>query len=107
MELNERDLYFASKSIMALRPSLEEGWPHQYIFPILTFSDTDLENTVKIFESRFNLTTGQLELLKFIQQVHRIHTREMNYSELWHNNGALEGPLFVFIYMNDYEKHTN
>lgn len=107
MELNERDLYFASKSIMALRPSLEEGWPHQYIFPILTFSETDLENTVKIFESRFNLTTGQLELLKFIQQVHRIHTRAMNYSELWHNNGALEGPLFVFIYMNDYENHTN
>lgn len=107
MELNERDLYFASKSIMALRPSIEEGWPHQYIFPILTFSEQDMKNAVLIFAKRFNLTPGQLELLRFIQHVHRFHTRVMNYSKLWQNHGSLEGPLFVFIYMDDYEDQTN
>jgi hypothetical protein len=107
MELNERDLYFASKSIMALRPSIEEGWPHPYIFPILTFSEQDMKNAISIFAKRFNLTHGQLELLRFIQHVHRFHTRVMNYSKLWQNHGSLEGPLFVFIYMDDYEDQTN
>ena len=99
----EDELYFASKGLMQLQPSINEGWPHDYLFPLLTFSEKDMENIVELYFRRFNLTEGQQELLRFIQQVHLIHRQKMDYSRVWHRTERLSGPLFIFIFMDDYE----
>ena len=96
------ELYFASKGLMQLQPSINEGWPHDYLFPLLTFSEKNMENIVELYFRRFNLTEGQQELLRFIQQVHLIHRQKMDYSSVWNRTGGLSGPLFVFIFMDDY-----
>ena len=42
-----------------------------------------MQKTVDFFEEKFNLSPGQLELLKFIQQVHRIHRNDIDYQSFW------------------------
>ena len=103
----ESDMFFLSKAIALLRPSVNEGWPIGHIYPILSFSETIMQHTVDFFEKKFNITPGQLELLKFIQHVHRIHRNEINYREFWNAQGRPHGPYFLFIFMDDYYDQTN
>ena len=105
-EYTEDELYFASKGLMLLQPSIIEGWPRENLFPLLTFSEKDMENIVELYLRRFNLTVGQQELLSFIKHVHRIHRQEMDYSRVWQRSGRLNGPLFIFIFMDDYDDQS-
>ncbi len=100
-------MFFLSKAITLLRPSIHEGWPIGHIYPILSFSESIIQETVNFFEEKFNLSSGQLELLKFIQQVHRIHRNEIDYQVFWREQGRPNGPLFLFIFMDDYHDQTN
>ena len=100
-------MFFLSKAITLLRPSLSEGWPIGHIYPILSFSESVIQKTVDFFEEKFNLTPGQLELLKFIQQVHRIHRNDIDYQAFWDAHGRPDGPLFLFIFMDDYHDQSN
>ena len=100
------ELYFASKGLMQLQPSIVEGWPQGHLFPLLLFSEHDIQNIVDLYCRRFNLTEGQQELLLFIQQVHRIHRQQMDYQRLWRQGGSMPGPLFVFIFMDDYHDES-
>ena len=104
---NDSDMFFLSKAIGLLRPSINEGWPMGYIYPLLSFTESIVQKTVDFFEERFNLTPGQLELLKFIQNVHRIHRNEINYQAFWKAQGRPDGPLFLFIFMDDYHDQSN
>ena len=105
--LDESEKFFLSKAIALLRPSIQEGWPIGHIYPILSFSESIIQKTVDFFEEKFNVSPGQLELLKFIQQVHRIHRNEMDYRAFWNEQGRPEGPLFLFIFMDDYHDQSN
>ena len=105
--LNDTEMFFLSKAITLLRPSVHEGWPIGHIYPILSFSESIIQKTVDFFEEKFNVSSGQLELLKFIQQVHRIHRNEIDYRAFWNEQGRPEGPLFLFIFMDDYHDQTN
>jgi hypothetical protein len=105
-EYTEDELYFTSKGLMQLQPSISEGWPQGHLFPLLTFSEKDMENIVELYLRRFNLTVGQQELLSFIKHVHRIHRQEMDYSRVWQRSGRLNGPLFIFIFMDDYDDQS-
>lgn len=78
-----------------------------HIYPILAFSESILQKTIDFFEQQFNVSPGQLELLKFIQQVHRIHRNEIDYQAFWDAHGRPEGPLFLFIFMNHYHDQTD
>ena len=100
-------MFFLSKAITLLRPSIHEGWPIGHIYPILSFSESIIQETVNFFEEKFNLSSGQLELLKFIQQVHRIHRNEIDYQVFWKEQGQPNGPLFLFIFMDNYHDQTN
>ena len=103
-------MFFLSKAIALLRPSVLEGFPMGNIHltnPILSFSELSIQHTVDFFQQKFNLTTGQLELLMFIQNVHRIHRNEVDYRKLWEAHGMLDGPLFLFIFIDDYNNQTN
>jgi hypothetical protein len=103
VDFTKDELYFASKGLMQLQPSIADGFPHDYLFPLLTFSEKDMENIVELYFRRFNLSEGQKELLLFIQQVHLIHRQKMDYTHVWHRTGRIDGPLFVFIFMDDYD----
>ena len=103
----ESDMFFLSKAIALLRPSVNEGWPIGHIYPILSFSETIMQYTVDFFDKKFNITPGQLELLKFIQHVHRIHRNEIDYRAFWNAQGRPDGPYFLFIFMDDYFDQTN
>ena len=105
--LNDTEMFFLSKAITLLRPSVHEGWPIGHIYPILSFSESIIQKTVDFFEEKFNVSPGQLELLKFIQQVHRIHRNEIDYQAFWNEQGQPDGPLFLFIFMDDYHDQTN
>ena len=95
-------MFFLSKAIALLRPSIHEGWPIEHIYPILSFSESIVQKTVDFFEEKFNLSPGQLELLKFIQHIHRLHRNEIDYRAFWNEQGRPEGPLFLFIFMDNY-----
>ena len=103
---NESEMFFLSKAIALLRPSIDEGWPIEHIYPILSFSESIVQKTVDFFEDKFNLSPGQLELLKFIQHIHRLHRNEIDYRAFWNEQGRPEGPLFLFIFMDDYPDQT-
>jgi hypothetical protein len=105
-ELTKDELYFASKGLMQLQPSIVEGWPQGHLFPLLIFSENDLQNIVDLYCRRFNLSQGQQELLGFIQQIHRIHRQDMDYERLWRQGGSMPGPLFVFIFMDNYHDQS-
>ena len=105
--LNDTEMFFLSKAITLLRPSVHEGWPIGHIYPILSLSESIIQKTVDFFEEKFNVSPGQLELLKFIQQVHRIHRNEIDYRAFWNEQGRPEGPLFLFIFMDNYHDQTN
>jgi len=105
-EFTTDELYFASKGLMQLQPSIVEGWPQGHLFPLLLFSEHDIQNIVDLYCRRFNLSEGQKELLHFIQQVHRIHRHCMDYQQIWRQGGSMTGPLFVFIFMDDYHDQS-
>lgn len=107
---DESTMFFLSRAIALLRPSILEGFPIGNIHltnPILSFSEASIQNTVDFFEEKFNLTPGQLELLKFIQNVHRIHRNVADYQGFWDTHDRPAGPLFLFIFMDDYHNLTN
>ena len=107
---DESTMFFLSRAIALLRPSILEGFPIGNIHltnPILSFSEASIQNTVDFFEEKFNVTPGQLELLKFIQNVHRIHRNVADYQGFWNTHDRPAGPLFLFIFMDDYHNLTN
>lgn len=105
--LDESEMFFLSKAIALLRPSIQEGWPIEHIYPILSFSESIIEKTVSFYEEKFNLSAGQLELLRFIQHIHRLHRNEIDYASFWEAQGRPDGPLFLFIFMDDYHDQSN
>jgi hypothetical protein len=105
--MKDSEMFFLSKAIALLRPSVNEGWPIGHIYPLLSFSESTMQHTVNFFEKKFNITPGQLELLKFIQQVHRIHRNKIDYPAFWNSHGRPDGPCFLFIFMDDYYDQSN
>ena len=96
-ELGKSELYFSSKVIGQIRPSLDAGIPLPNLAHLLIFSEEQIELGCKILRDRFNLNQHQQELLKFIQFVLNLHRTNVDYKSMWEANGKPTGPLFVFV----------
>lgn len=107
VSFQEPEDFLISALFDILRPSVREGWPIGHIYPIFTFDESTLGKTVDFYEQNINLSQGQIELLKFIKNVHRIHRNEFDYRAFLDNIRYSGGPLFLFIFMDDYKLQTN
>lgn len=106
-ELGKSELYFSSKVIGQIRPSLDAGIPLPNLAHLLIFSEEQIELGCKILRDRFNLNQHQQELLKFIQFVLNLHRTNVDYKSMWEANGKPTGPLFVFVFIDNYEDQSS
>jgi len=107
-KLNKRELFFAAKVVELIRPALSNGMmPFNILSHLLTISKQDIINGVSILKNNFNLSEGQIEFVNFIKHVHSWHSGDFNYHALWERMESLEGPLFVFVMVDDYNDQSN
>jgi len=107
-KLNKRELFFAAKVVELIRPALSNGMmPFNALSHLLTISKQDILNGVSILKNNFNLSEGQIEFVDFIKHVHSWHSGGFDYHTLWERMESLEGPLFVFVMVDDYNDQSN
>jgi hypothetical protein len=105
--LDKSELYFSSKVIGQIRPSLDVGIPLPNLAHLLVFSEPQIELGCKILRDRFNLNQHQLDLLDFIQFILKLHRTDVDYLSMWQANGEPTGPLFVYVFIDNYEDQSS
>ena len=105
--LDKSELYFSSAVIGQIRPSLDAGIPHPNLAHLLVLSEQQIELGCKILRDRSNLNQHQQELLGFIQFILNLHRTNVDYKSMWEANGEPKGPLFVFVFIDNYEDQSS
>ena len=57
-------MFFLSKAITLLRPSLSEGWPIGHIYPILSFSESVMKKQWIFFRGKIQFNTRTTRTLE-------------------------------------------
>ena len=106
-KLNHRELFFASKVVELIRHAASNGVMHfNALQHLLTISKQDIVNGISILKQNFNLSEGQVEFINFITHVHSWHSGGFDYRALWERMNQLEGPLFVFIMVDNFHDQS-